>query len=714
MGTRPDGARPQRARAGARPRQRSRQHRRIGARMRVRSLCCGRRNPRQRKLAASRGRGELRRATPHRARPSAGLSVAAFQRRLGRLLADGVCGAHPARRIRAARKRLSPPHDGGDRSGILDRAETAIRPVVSRTDAGRPYQDHGRGQAVGAAALLWPGDPAQRQWGAALRPAQPGRRRQPRRGRSRRNGRRAVRHRQGAGPVAAAAARRHRAGAARMSDDIILALRNATKLYAGVPAIENVDFELRRGEIHALVGENGAGKSTLKKVRAGVVALTSGTMEVNGVAAVPRTPLEARNLGIAMVFQENSLVPTMTVAQNLFLGQERFYNRLRGIYIAAQQFLQSLNFDVTPTATVGLLGAAKKQMVEIARAVLHEAKVIIFDEPTATLTPEEKKYFFDLVRDLKRRGVSIVFISHALEEALILADRITILRDGKHVVTDDAASFDRARPSPGRCGRDLSNTLYGTRKTTVRPAGARVLTIQNLKMAPMVRNNSLSVFAGQITGVFGLVGAGRTETFKVVAGVLKRDFFHGGEVILNGRPVRYRVPAPAVRAGIAYVTEDRKVEGFFETMSVARNIYLGLLAKMPGGRFFLSNREADKVGKTWVEKLKVRATGNDIKVVELSGGNQQKVVIAKSLVQGPELIIFDEPTRGVDVGAIVEIHELIQRLADEGKAVVVISSYLPEIMALSDRILVSRQGKVVEEFSALEATEEKIMYAAVH
>jgi simple sugar transport system ATP-binding protein len=263
-------------------------------------------------------------------------------------------------------------------------------------------------------------------------------------------------------------------------------------------------------------------------------------------------------------------------------------------------------------------------------------------------------------------------------------------------------------------GRDLSNTLYGTRKTSVRPPGARVLTVQNLKMAPMVRNNSLSVFAGQITGVFGLVGAGRTETFKIVAGVMKRDFFHGGEIILHDRPVRYRVPAPAVRAGIAYVTEDRKVEGFFETMSVARNIYLGLLAKMPGGRFFLSSSEADKVGQRWVDRLKVRTTGNDMKVVELSGGNQQKVVIAKSLVQDPDLIIFDEPTRGVDVGAIVEIHELIQRLADEGKAVVVISSYLPEIMALSDRILVSRQGKVVEEFSALEATEEKIMYAAVH
>ncbi|BBO14805.1 sugar ABC transporter ATP-binding protein [Bradyrhizobium sp. TM102] len=497
-------------------------------------------------------------------------------------------------------------------------------------------------------------------------------------------------------------------------NDLVLSLSKATKLYAGVPAIDGVDFELRRGEIHALVGENGAGKSTLTKVMAGVVTLTSGGMIVDGVDVTPRTPLEARNLGIAMVFQENSLVPTMTVAQNLFLGQEKFYNRLRGIYIAAQQFLQSLNFDVTPTATVGGLGAAKKQMVEIARAVLHKAKVIIFDEPTATLTPEEKKYFFDLVKDLKKRGVSIIFISHALEEALLLADRITVLRDGRHVVTDDASRFDRARIVQAMVGRDLSNTLYGARKATVRASGKRVLTVQNLKMAPMVKNNSLSVFAGQITGVFGLVGAGRTETFKIVAGIMKRDFFHGGEVILEDKRVRYRVPAPAVQAGIAYVTEDRKVEGFFETASIARNIYLGLLAKFPKGRAWLSRREGAATGKSWIERLKVRAIGDEAKVVELSGGNQQKVVIAKSLIQDPDLIIFDEPTRGVDVGAIVEIHELINSLADKGKAVVVISSYLPEIMALSDRILVCRQGKVVEEFSALEATEESIMYAAIH
>lgn len=486
------------------------------------------------------------------------------------------------------------------------------------------------------------------------------------------------------------------------------------KRFGAVRANRGASLEVATGEIHALVGENGAGKSTLCKAIAGAINLTSGDYLLDGKPANFEQPRDALDAGICMVYQETSLVPTMTAAQNIELGNEKLLTRFRTLNIQAQQLLQSLNFHVDPATPVALLGTAKKQMVEIARAVLHKAKVIIFDEPTASLTPEEKKYFFDLVRDLKKRGVSIIFISHALEEALLLADRITVLRDGRHVVTDDAAKFDRAAIVQAMVGRDLSNTLYGARKSSVRPAGARVLTVQNLKMAPMVKNNSLSVFAGQITGVFGLVGAGRTETFKIVSGVLKRDFFHGGEILLHDKPVRYRVPAPAVKAGIAYVTEDRKVEGFFETASIARNIYLGLLSKFPAGRMMLSRRETNTVGKTWTQRLKVRAIGDEAKVVELSGGNQQKVVIAKSLVQEPELIIFDEPTRGVDVGAIVEIHELINQLADEGKAVVVISSYLPEIMALSDRILVSRQGKVVEEFSAIEATEEKIMYAAIH
>lgn len=494
----------------------------------------------------------------------------------------------------------------------------------------------------------------------------------------------------------------------------ILELRGLTKLYARVPAVENINFSLMPGEVHALLGENGAGKSTLTKMIAGVVEPTAGEILLDGTPIHLRTPAEALGAGIAMVFQETSLVPSMTVAQNLFMGNEQFFNRLRGINIAAQQFMQALNFQVDPTAMVQTLGAAKKQMIEIARAMLSNARVIVFDEPTATLTPEEKKHFFDLVRTLKGRGVAIIFISHALEEALAISDRITILRDGQHVVTDATANFDRARIVQSMVGRGLSEELYGKRKDFVRPPGERILQVSNLRVGNMVRNNSLSVFAGQVTGVFGLVGSGRTETFKVVSGAIKRNYLNGGEVFIRGKRVRYRVPAQSLREKIAYITEDRKIEGFFETMSIKANIFMGKLAKAGWQKFWLRRSEMNRIGDEWGKSLHIRAVSKDAKVIELSGGNQQKVVIAKSLIQDPDLIIFDEPTRGVDVGAIAEIHQMINRLADEGKAVVVISSYLPEVMQLSDRLLVARQGRVVEEFSPLDATEENLMYAAVH
>jgi simple sugar transport system ATP-binding protein len=406
----------------------------------------------------------------------------------------------------------------------------------------------------------------------------------------------------------------------------------------------------------------------------------------------------------------------MTVAQNLYLGSERFLNRLRGIYIAAQQFLQSLNFPVDPTATVATLGAAKRQMVEIARAVHHNAEVIIFDEPTASLTPEEKRHFFALMRRLKQRGVSIVFISHALEEALAQADRITVLRDGEHVVTNDTAAFDRDIIIRAMVGRSLSTELYKTRRTAdqIRPRGEMVLSVQDISMANLVRNNSFSIYEGQITGVFGLIGSGRTETFKVVSGIYKRDFLGGGAVELDGRPVRYNVPRPAVRDRMVYVTEDRKSEGFFETMSIAENLHSGLLAAGLEKVAYISRREMRSLAAVWSGKLNICAINDNARVVELSGGNQQKVVIGKALVQKPRIVIFDEPTRGVDVGAIAEIHHLINALADDGLAVVVISSYLPEILNISDRILVCRQGRIVEEFAPEDATEEKIMYAAVH
>ena len=496
----------------------------------------------------------------------------------------------------------------------------------------------------------------------------------------------------------------------------LLEMRRITKEYRGVPAVKDVDFTLARDEIHALLGENGAGKSTLTKIIAGAVQPTQGELLMDGKPIAFPTPAAALEAGVAMVYQENSLVPALTVAQNIYLGRERFFNRMRGINIAAQQFLQSLNFPVDPTATVATLGAAKRQMVEIARAVHQKARIIIFDEPTASLTPEEKHHFFSLIRRLKKAGVAIVFISHALEEALLLADRITILRDGQHVVTDATSAFDRDKIIRAMVGRTLSGELYSRHGggRAVRPRGEKVLSVQNLSMGALVRNTSFSIFAGQITGIFGLIGSGRTETAKIVAGVVKRDFFHGGEVVLEGRKRRYRVPRPGVRDGVVYVTEDRKLEGFFETMSIAENIYMGLMASKLHRASVVSLAAMRQAADDWSSALQVRAINRDARVIELSGGNQQKVVIAKSLVQKPRLVIFDEPTRGVDVGAIAEIHQLINRLADEGLAVVVISSYLPEVMNLSDRILVARQGRIVEEFTSTEATEERIMYAAVH
>ncbi|RWL43724.1 MAG: sugar ABC transporter ATP-binding protein [Mesorhizobium sp.] len=495
----------------------------------------------------------------------------------------------------------------------------------------------------------------------------------------------------------------------------IVRLENVTKTYRGVPAVKNVSFDLRKGEIHALLGENGAGKSTLTKIIAGVVDATSGKMFHKGVETAYASPHAALEAGIAMVFQETSLVPSMTVAQNLYLGTEKFLNRLRGTYISAQQFLQSLNFPVDPNAMVATLGAAKRQMVEIARAVHHNAEIIIFDEPTATLTPEEKRHFFALIRRLKARGVSIVFISHALEEALMIADRITILRDGELVITDDTSAFDRDRIVAAMVGRSLSGQIYRQRdEAKLRKAGKKVLSVQDISMSNIVRNNSFSIFEGQITGVFGLIGSGRTETFKIVSGIYKRDFLRGGAIELDDRAVRYLVPAEAVADGIVYVTEDRKSEGIFETMGIAENLFGGLLAAGREKAWVINQQEMRQLSAEWTKTLNIKAINDNARVVELSGGNQQKVVIGKGLVQQPRIVILDEPTRGVDVGAIAEIHQIINRLADEGLAVVVISSYLPEIMNLSDRILVCRQGRIVEEFSPAEATEEKIMYAAVH
>ncbi len=496
---------------------------------------------------------------------------------------------------------------------------------------------------------------------------------------------------------------------------VVLRMENICKEYRGAKAVQNIDFDLVEGELHSILGENGAGKSTLTKLMAGVIEPSSGGMYFHGRKVQFQGPSEALAMGIAMVFQETSLVPSMTVAQNLFLGNEKFLNRLRRINILAQQFLQSLNFTVSPTALVMSLGAAQRQMLEIARAVRLNAKVLIFDEPTASLTPEEKQHLFSLIQRLRNQGVSVIFISHALEESLQISDRITVLRDGQKILTEPAGSLDRHQVVQAMVGRSLSyQTGHRRSSKEIRPAGNRILSVQGLSMGNLVKNNSFSVFSGQVTTIFGLVGSGRTETAKILSGIYKRDFARGGQIMFRGEPVRFRVPSKAVARGIVYVTEDRKTEGFFDTMSVGENFYAGLLSSKKHTGATVSMRELRDLSRSWIPQMSIKAINDNASVVELSGGNQQKTVIGKTLIQKPELVIFDEPTRGVDVAAITEIHELIGNLADTGLAVIVISSYLPEVRKLSDRILVCRQGRIVEEFSPDDVTDESIMFAAVH
>lgn len=491
----------------------------------------------------------------------------------------------------------------------------------------------------------------------------------------------------------------------------VLRLTGATKLYQGTAAINGIDFDVQPGEVHALVGENGAGKSTLCKVICGATTLTSGELVYEGRARSFGSPQDALNLGIAMVYQETSLVPTMTAAQNIHLGREPMFSTHRSLNIRAQHLLQSMNFSVDPKALVSTLGTAKRQMVEITRAIYFGARLIIFDEPSASLTPEEIQHLFLLIEDLRRRGVAVIYISHALEEALSIADRITVLRDGRKVQTVRAKETTRDDIVRMMVGREIIKARASERR--IRQPGDLVLSVENVVSGTMVRNMTFTVFAGQVTTIAGLVGSGRTEIAKVIAGGMKRRRLRGGTIKLEGRPVRYRVPTQGVRDGIVYVTEDRKIDGFFETMSVSENIYLGHLA---GGneRLLTSRRRESALSKEWSDRLHIAAINRDARVIELSGGNQQKVVIAKSMVQQPKLVIFDEPTRGVDVGAIEEIHKLIGKLADEGVAVLVISSYLPEVISISDRILVARSGRIVEQFDAAAATEEKIMFAAIH
>ncbi|KZB83134.1 sugar ABC transporter ATP-binding protein [Amycolatopsis regifaucium] len=492
----------------------------------------------------------------------------------------------------------------------------------------------------------------------------------------------------------------------------VIRLTDVSKRYGGTYALDGVDFEVQPGEIHALLGENGAGKSTMVKIISGAVAQDSGTLEIEGSKRSFTTPRDSVEAGVAMVYQEGSLVESMTVAQNLFVGDEKVFNNLGRLNVVARELLESHNFHIRPDVPAGVLGIGQKQMVEIARAVHRNAKLVILDEPTSSVTPEERLQLFLSMQSLKRRGIGVIFITHMLDEAFEQADRITVLRDGVVQGTLSRPEFTRERVVKMMVGRtvEMGRVLPGRA-----PEPVPTLQVEDVTLLPVVRNMAFSAYAGEIVGIYGLVGAGRSETAMIVSGVLKRRRLRGGTVRLNGKPVRFRTPRHARKAGIVYITEDRKASGFFSHLTIADNIYLGHLCSALRLPFFYRPGDRKSVAKRFVERFQVRTLQpGKATVEELSGGNQQKVVLAKGLTREPLVAIIDEPTRGVDLGTIPEIHAMIRALADDGVAVVVISSYLPEIQALSDRVLVARAGSIAAEFSPEEADEESLMFAAVH
>ncbi len=497
-----------------------------------------------------------------------------------------------------------------------------------------------------------------------------------------------------------------------MTSDVLCQLRDVDKRYGSTYAVRGVSLELRAGEVHALLGENGAGKSTIAKILSGATAHDGGTVIFDRQERKYKNPAEAARAGLSMVYQETSLIDTMTVAQNLMLGEEKMFNRLSEVNIIARELLESHNFHIRPEVTVGSLGAAQKQMVEIARAVHRNAKLIIFDEPTASVTPEEKQQLFLSIQRLAAQGVALLFITHNIEEALSEADRISVMRDGVLDRSGHVSEFTRESIVTAMVGRSVE---YSRRVPARSPDPTPVLEVDDITLMPIVRNMSFSAFAGEIVGLAGLVGAGRTEVTQIIAGITRRRRIGGGEIRLNGKPVRFRTPRHARAAGISYISEDRKASGIFSHLTIADNLHLAHLSGKKPLPIMALPSDRNKLTAELIERYAVRTLNpTTAKLVELSGGNQQKVMLAKGLSHRPDVAIIDEPTRGVDVGAIEEIHDTIRALADDGVAVIIISSYLPEILALSDRVLVARAGHVVAEFDAATTDQEAIMFAAVH
>src|SRR5919197_679596 len=494
------------------------------------------------------------------------------------------------------------------------------------------------------------------------------------------------------------------------SSDLVR-MEGIDKSFPGVHALDNCHFELRMGEVHALCGENGAGKSTLMKVLAGIYPKDAGRILFKGVEVDIPTPRAARDLGISIIHQELSLMRHLTVAQNIFIGREPRTGPLGFILDEdrinqqTRTLLERLNIRLDPRARVGELTVAAQQMVEIARALSLNTEVLIMDEPTAALTDTEINALFDIIRQLRSHGVGVVHISHRLEELKQIADRVTVMRDGRYVATvnTDKAPIDRI------ISLMVGRTIYeATPEVPEQPSQEVVLEVRNLNRGRVVKDVSFTLRRGEILGFAGLVGAGRTEVARALFGA---DPLDSGEVLVQGRKVEIRSPRDAVRHGIAYLSEDRKRYGLALGMDVETNVALAAFEKFVRPLGWVSAGKARARAEHLVEALSIRTPGVHQKVKNLSGGNQQKVVIGKWLTADTHVLIFDEPTRGIDVGAKSEIYRLLNDLARQGKAIVIISSELPEVLRISHRILVMCEGRVTAELPAGSTQEEIMTYA---
>ncbi len=480
-----------------------------------------------------------------------------------------------------------------------------------------------------------------------------------------------------------------------------------SKSFGATHALRDVSLQLASGEVHALVGENGAGKSTLVKILAGIHQPDTGVVRLDGEEVEITGPARARALGIAVVHQEPRLFPDLTVAENVFLGHAPSgpFGTIdwRATRRSAQRLFDELGVRFDVGAPVRGLSMADQQLIEIAKSLSVEARVLILDEPTASLSAHEVERLFAIVRRLRDRGVAILFVSHRLDEVFELCDRATVFRDGQHVITTDTRALSTADLVRHMVGRAVS--LFPKIETA---AGDVLLDVRHLSRAGAFRDVSFSVRAGEIVGFAGLVGAGRTEIARVLFGIDRPD---SGEVVLAGMPISFRSPSEAMTRGIAYLPEDRHQQGLILDFSIAQNVTLPILPRL-FPRLFLRTAAERRVAGEYTGQLQVRMTGVDQLVGALSGGNQQKVVLAKWLASRPRVLILDEPTRGIDIGAKVEVHRIISDLAASGLGVILISSDLPEILAMSDRIVVLHEGRVSAEIARPDATEEEVMFAA--